>query len=159
MAGQDPPFLLLGGNMHGEVSALYIVIPLLVFMPIFFIGLLGLISFILSSGGWRRLARQFAARPGINGETHYRVVGFIGSSSYKGAIKVIRTGSGLQIEASPALYVGHKPLFIPFGAFRNPQKKLMFHGRDYALFDVGEPTPVSVALPAAIFKGTPLEVR
>jgi hypothetical protein len=145
--------------MGDKANGLYIVVPLLIFIPIFFITLLGLISFILSSGGWRRLASQYAARPGINGDTNYRVVGFIGTSSYKGAIKVIKTGSGLQIEASPALYVGHKPLFIPFGALRNPQKKLMFHGRDYALFDVGGPPAVRVALPAAIFKDTPVELK
>jgi hypothetical protein len=142
--------------MGSKAEVAIIVVSILIFMPIFFMALLGLISFILSAGGWRRLARQYASRPGVVGETNYRVVGFIGTSSYKGAIKVITTASGVQIEASPALYVGHKPLFIPFGAFRNPEKKLMYHGRDYVLFDVGGPPPVRVALPAVIFKGTPV---
>jgi hypothetical protein len=145
--------------MGNKAEVAGIVVSILIILPIFFTALLGLISFILSSGGWRRLARQYAALPGVHGDTQYRVVGFIGTSSYKGAIKVIKTGSGLQIEASPALYVGHKPLFIPFAAFRNPEKKPMYHGRDYVLFDVGGPRPVRLALPAGIFKGTPVELK
>ena len=143
--------------MDHEVPVAYIIVPIIIVLPIFFIALLGLISFILSSGGWRRLAGQYAARPGLMGSTTYRVVGFVGTSSYKGAIKVTTTGTGIQIEASPALYVGHKPLFLPYGVLRDPEKKLMFHGKDYLVFAVGDGKPVRLALPSAIFKGTPVE--
>jgi hypothetical protein len=145
--------------MDHEVPVAYIIVPIIVILPVFFLGLLGLISFILSSGGWRQLAWQYAARPGTAGNTTYRVVGLVGTSSYKGAIKVTTTGAGIEIEASPALYVGHKPLFLPYGVLRNPEKKLMFHGRDYLVFAVDDQKPVRLALPAAIFKGTPLEEK
>ena len=145
--------------MGDKVPVTYIVIPIIIFLPIFFALLLGLISFILSSGGWRRLARQYGVRAGVNGNTTYRVVGMVGSSSYKGSLKVSATATGLQIEASPVLYVGHKPLFIPFGALRDPQKAVMFHGVDYAIFDVGTPPITRLKLPAAIFKGTPAELK
>ena len=145
--------------MDDKVPVAYIVLPILIFLPIFFVLLLGLISFILSAGGWRQLARQYGARAGANGNTTYRVIGFVGSSSYKGAIKVTTTVSGLQIEASPALYIGHTPLFIPFGALRNPRKAAMFLGVDYVVFDVGTPSITQLKVPVAIFKGTVAEVR
>jgi hypothetical protein len=145
--------------MSSKAEVAIIVVSILIAAPIFFVALLGFISFILSAGGWRRLARQYAAPAGASGSTNSRLVGMVGTSTYKGAIKVTTTSSGLQIQASPALYVGHPPLFIPFGAIRNPKKAQKFHNKPYATFEVGEPRPVQLALPAEVFNGTPVELR
>ena len=83
--------------MGDKVPIAYIVIPLILLFPIFFVALFSLITFILSRGGWNRLASLYAVRAEPLGNTFYRVTGLVGRSAYKSALKVIVTGAGSGI--------------------------------------------------------------
>jgi hypothetical protein len=139
--------------MGQKAETATIIISLLIFIPIAFIALFSLISFIISRGGWNRLAGRYPAPPGApSGKSFYRVTGRVGTSTYKGSMKAVVTASGLYLDVSPVFRIGHKPLLIGFSAMRNIRKAAMFRS-DYLTFEVGD-SAVTISLPAEVLTGT-----
>lgn len=142
---------------HDDFPVVYIILLIFVLVPCFTMALLTFIFSIIAAGGWRRLSKQFASPRGVIGNTTYRVTGKVGSSTYKQGLKITTTGSGLGIEVSPLMFIGHTPLFIPFSAMHDPEKTTLLRYKDYISISVGRPEIAKLRLPASLFKGSPFE--
>jgi hypothetical protein len=143
---------------HDNFPVVYIVLLILVILPCFFMALLTFIFSILAAGGWRRLAKQFASpRGGVTGNSFYRVTGKVGTTTYKQGLKITATATGLGIEVSPFVFIGHLPLFIPFSVMHDPEKTYLFRNNDYVSISVGTPEIAKLRLPASVFKGSSFE--
>ena len=89
-------------------------IPML--FPVLFVALWCLVGFLLAwIGGWAVLARQYPARPGVDGRRFSFRSARLGGVSYGGCLILTVNAAGLRIAALPLFRSGHPPLFIPWG--------------------------------------------
>ena len=145
--------------MEGTANTTLIVLFVLVAFPIVFsalwIGITLLMSFI---GGWRNLARHYAAtgKP-VGGREFRHLTGMFGMASYKHVLTVVVTGEGLYIANRTVFRFGHPPLFIPFTAIVDARRQTLIF-RDYVAFDVGSPPIASIRLPLKVFERTSVEI-
>ena len=101
-------------NTLSAFHAILIVGGFLVGFPLFFLGIVYLISHI---SGWRSLATNYPAqeaRPRNLIRTHSSVTGMVGMARYKNALRVGYNDQGLHLAVASVFAVAHPPLFIPW---------------------------------------------
>lgn len=144
-------------NETGDPN-LTLILLIIVGFPIAFVLVWSGVTLILSAiGGWKRIAAAFPGRDGLDGRRHRRVTGMVGWVSYRAVLTVTVTPEGIGITVLPVFKAGHPPLFLPWSAIRNPQRRswLVFEA---VSFTIGEPAVGRMTLPRAVFLGTPVQV-
>lgn len=93
------------------VLTIGIILGFLIIFPLFWCGIVYLISFF----GWQRLAESFATHqpmpPGLQTAS-----GMINLSRYNFTLQLKADDRGLWLKTMPLFSPGHKPLFIPWSA-------------------------------------------
>lgn len=109
------------------------------------------VLWILSLGGWRQLAKTFAAgNLPVTGERHSGLNGMIGAVSYRGVITVHLNEEGFFMEVMAIFKVCHPRLFIPWSEIKSRQPVRILWWKSVKL-TVGDPQVATVTLPEDLF--------
>lgn len=148
-------------NASAEVSGLVpaIVVGFAIVFPLFWCGVIGLISAI---GGWGKLARSYAAdpermregvSPGDKG-IHHLVSGMIGIARYKSVLTVRPLPAGFYLSVMPLFRFGHPPLFLPWGAVLEREAVRTFGGGRAERLVIGHEGQrlTTILLPASVLE-------
>lgn len=98
---------------------------LVVLFPIFFLLLwFGVVGLLSAVGGWRALARRYAAVPAAReGEVHYLCTASLGPRllpvNYRSCLTIEVQDQGLRLSVLAPFRFMHPPLFIPWTAVRD----------------------------------------
>ncbi len=78
-------------------------------------------------GGWRSLARHYAAKGPFRGRRlHFRSARFGGWVGYNGALTPGADPSGLYLAVWPLFRIGHPPLFVPWSDISLSHEKYLW---------------------------------
>jgi len=126
--------------VFGIVAAFFIIFPL---FWIFTVWLISLIS------GWRKLVTRYPAHLPPQGEQLGLQTALVGFSRYRNTMTMVVNSTGLWMQPMWLFRAGHKPVFIPWGEFQNPQPT-MWRREKLVRFDVGLPKVTTIALPRTV---------
>ena len=89
------------------------------FFPLFFAGLICLVSLLLSAvSGWRRLAESYPDDVIVDGVTFRWQTALVGIANYGGCLNVTVGHARLRLAVVPLFRVGHPPISIPWSDVR-----------------------------------------
>ncbi|MBT2557694.1 hypothetical protein J7E24_07855 [Hymenobacter sp. ISL-91] len=99
------------------------------------IAFFGLISLMLSRMGWGRLAGAYA-EAAVPAALNRELLSYvrIGPVKYNNAVRAGSTPQGVWLTTWRILYIGHPPLFIPWGAFGPVQEETFLWVKTYTVY-------------------------
>ena len=117
------------------------IVFLFLFPPLFVATWFLSLHFIAAVGGWRELARVYAATGPIAAVAEWRNrgarLGF--ATKYNGCVNIAVSSMGMQLSLWRILRIGHPPLFIPWSDIRTEPVRRMF--ADYVRFSFARAAP------------------
>jgi hypothetical protein len=143
---------------HGSTISMWLVALLIIVVwPLFFILLWSAILFFMSAaGGWRRLARKYAAKETpAGGRSFSWISGMVGIARYNRTLLVTVTEAGIYVKTRRIFSFSHPPLFIPWSEIHKPQR-YSFLRWEYVTFEIGAPKVAWMRLESVVFDGTPI---
>jgi hypothetical protein len=129
-----------------NIHPIFFVLPFVGFALIWS-GVSLLLSFM---SGWRRLAEQFADRPAHTVERLRFQSMRVGASNYRNMLRLELGREGMRISMIWAFRIGHKPLFVPWRAFKNIGRVRVLLGTAVRA-ELGQP-PVLVLMPERVIE-------
>lgn len=120
----------------------YFVLFIPIIFPAWWIVIMCLIAFL---GGWRRLAKTYAARAEPSGEKLRFQSMRLGLTRYNGALTFVFAAQGLYMAAWGIFRPGHTPLLIPWSDIRYAgAKKIVWV--TFEVFEIKANPPVTLQL-------------
>lgn len=127
-----------------------IVAAFLIIFPLFWIFVVWLISHL---SGWQKLAKRYPATLPPQGRHMGGQTLAIGYSRYRNTMEMVANPTGIWMQPMWLFRAGHKPVFIPWGEFNNPQPTT-WRWQNLMHYDVGLPKVATIALPIPVLEKT-----
>jgi hypothetical protein len=136
---------------HPVLFSLIIIAGFLVVFPVFWCGVVWLIS----RCGWSRLARHYAIAKPPPGESERVMCAMVGIATYRGVLRYLADAEGFYLWAGLLFRAGHAPLYIPWsdvapGTIENRRRY------QFVVLKVGDPHIATVRLMGISLDRTPL---
>src|SRR4051812_40053529 len=127
---------------------LFIIVAYAVTFPLFWCGVLWLISFV---DGWQGLARHYGTTLTPSGRLWTWQYGMVNWAGYNGALKLTANADGLFVETLWLFSFAHARLLIPWQDFHEVKIGYFFFRRQVRA-KIGSPALATMRLPAAVFE-------